>query len=363
MNRLASTVICFLTCLFASLAFAQTPTPHPDLATADWSVKQAKVLNAESNDAVFEFMLNLFGLADLGSNIGKVCEFHFADLRHSGLLSLVVSYDSGGTSDCNEVEIFDKNPGGIEDYDFNSSPPNYFDSIEDIKGDGHHELIVDIDFAAGSRNRHCTASWPVVYAWDGTGYSDLSGQYKGYYQRTLGSLQKEIAAAESQKARAQQESAAQRTEPAASVGRGISVSPQFTDETTPRTFNFAQAAPLSPPPPLSPPDSEELDCNKAEAAKIERFLGISRDAGMSEAIKWANSDYPYEREFAVSNIADIKTAQAIGYLRTLSNDPDRDVASGAKELLKYVTTNSGPITYPTIRGSAVLGNTGYPPAK
>jgi hypothetical protein len=40
MNRLPATVLCFLTCLFASFAFAKTPTPPPVLQSADWSVKQ-----------------------------------------------------------------------------------------------------------------------------------------------------------------------------------------------------------------------------------------------------------------------------------------------------------------------------------
>ena len=39
---------------------------------------------------------------------GKACEFQFADLHHSGTLSLVIAYDNGGTAECNDVEIIDK---------------------------------------------------------------------------------------------------------------------------------------------------------------------------------------------------------------------------------------------------------------
>src|ERR1700686_141866 len=43
---------------------------------------------------------------------------------------------------------------------------------------------------------------------------------------------------------------------------------------------------IPPKAPASPLESSELSCTKAEAAKIERFLGISHDAGMGDAIKW-----------------------------------------------------------------------------
>lgn len=75
-------------------------------------------------------------------------------------------------------------------------------------------------------------------------------------------------------------------------------------------------------------------CTKAEAAKIERFLGISRDAGMSDAIKWASSDDPNKREFAADLFRDIGTPAAIEYLRTLSNDWNSMVADIAKSDLE-----------------------------
>jgi hypothetical protein len=99
-------------------------------------------------------MNGLWGNTDLTPGNGKVCEFHFADLNDSGKLSLVVSYDSGGTSDCNEVEIFDKSPAGIVDYEFQAGGNDgYFDSIEDLNGDGNNELIMDKMFASGRSNR------------------------------------------------------------------------------------------------------------------------------------------------------------------------------------------------------------------
>jgi hypothetical protein len=93
----------------------------------------------------------------------------------------------------------------------------------------------------------------------------------------------------------------------------------------------------SPSPALAPaihPDLANADCTEAEAAKIERFLGISHDAGMSDANKWANSDDPNKREFAADVLEDIGTADAIEYLRTLSNDSNPEVANVAKTSLE-----------------------------
>ena len=61
MSLKAGLTIVFLSCVFASSSFAQTPAPLPNLATLDWSVKQAKILNTEPNDAVSKFINNLPG--------------------------------------------------------------------------------------------------------------------------------------------------------------------------------------------------------------------------------------------------------------------------------------------------------------
>jgi hypothetical protein len=85
---------------------------------------------------------------DVSSDMGEVCEFHFVDLRQSGQLSLLVSDDCGGAVDCNDVDVFDKSPAGIENYSLGMS---YFESIEDLNHDGHHQLVVDKVFAGGSQ--------------------------------------------------------------------------------------------------------------------------------------------------------------------------------------------------------------------
>ncbi len=293
MNKLTVVAFCLLACLYASFAAAETATPNPDLASADWSVKQAHKLNSESKETVWKFLNNLWRNDDL--IVGKLCEFRFADLRHSGELSLVVSYDAGGTADCNCVDIFEKCGAGIKDYDFQTPASSYFDSVEDINRDGNHQLVVYKVFASGGQpTGHCGATWPVIYAWTGTGYSDVSSHYKSYYKQQLVSLKKEIAAT----------------------------------------------------------DSSADDCTKAEAAKIERFLGLSRNAGLSDAIEWAASDDFQDRLFAIDVLSEIGTPKAIEQLRTLSRDPDRTVARDAKYELESVTDK--PVENPMVRGELVV---------
>jgi hypothetical protein len=77
--------------------------------------------------------------------------------------------------------------------------------------------------------------------------------------------------------------------------------------------------------------------------QIERFLGISRDAGMSDAIRWKNSEDPDDRSFAAWVLADIATPEAIKDLQTLSHDPNSSVAISGKYALRRVSR--GPVAY------------------
>jgi hypothetical protein len=329
--------------LYASFAFAQTAAPHPDLEAADWSVKQAQSLNAEPEKAVWELINNL-----LGVDLGKLCSFQFADLRHSGELSLAVTYDNGGNADCIDFDVIDKTPAGFEDFDFFADGQPFFEGIKDIYGDGKYEVVVGQSFASIGRD-HCAAVWPVIYAWDGSGYADVSSQFKGFYRQRLQELTRQLA-------------------------------PSPTPTAVPKQFHMVEGLPLRgtgaqlsggvvQPMPAAPSesasaqeasDTDDRDCLKAEAAKIERFLGISTDAGMLDAIKWKNSNNPYDREFAAWVLADTGTAEAIGDLRTLSKDPDPDVAATAEVAMKHA---GNPMVFPTIQGELLTEDTGAPSAK
>jgi len=220
-------------------------------------------------------------------------------------------------------------------------------------------LIVDEDFASGGQTDHCLAMWPVVYAWTSNGYSGVSSHYKSFYKQQLASLQKQIAAAEGQTEHTENRSAIQGIRPAAIAASGALPGQQPADHGSPRLPRKAEYLGVTVPQPLASPspDTGDLDCSKAEAAKIERFLGISRDAGTTDAIKWANSDDTHNRYFAKSILFDIGTPEAARYLRTLSNDPDRNIAMSAKNALMSVS-NKRPAVFPTIQGELLTQVTG-----
>ena len=342
----------FLVCMLAVPVATPARTSRDDLRKADWSVSAPHNLaeNPPANDAVWKFI----GLLPGRITFGKLCEFHFVDLRRNGTLSLVANDDGGGTVDCNIVEVFDKSGGSIEEYELPGYP-----EIEDINGDGHFELVVDDTVASeGSNDRdgmysHCEACracseiWPRVYAWTGMGYSEVSSQYPKYYERELGSLKKQIAAINAAEAAAKLPTSAVPT-PVQSAPR-VFTHGSFSMSQEQRTGMNQQGQTLSPsvavlrateavaspaPEAVETPDPGELDCLKAEAAKMERFLGTAKDAGMADAIRWANSNNPGERDFATNVLRDIGTVEALKYEQTLAHDSEHDVAASAKEELK-----------------------------
>jgi hypothetical protein len=374
MNKLIIAAVGLLICVYASFAGAYTTVPDTGLLSGDWSVKETAKLNAEPKDAVWKFINDQSGNSDLSPANGKLCYFKFVDLRHSGELSLVVADDNGGTAECNDVEILDKTRAGIEDYDFNQAGMSSYESIEEINGDGNHELVVNRIFDSGGID-HCTATWPVIYAWTGNNYSDVSRDYKGYYKQQLASLQKQIAAAEAQKELAEEGSSAENAGLTASADSEVAVGQQSGDESPPSappptgehgpSASFSAVKQSPPMPPSQPlalpqPDQGELDCTKAEAAKIERFIGISRDAGMSDAVKWTESNDPITRRFGTSILSDIGTQEAIEDLQTLSNDLDRNVAMSAKASLASVKT---PTVNSTIQGELLTKDSNESSAK
>jgi hypothetical protein len=189
----------------------------------------------------------------------------------------------------------------------------------------------------------------VIYAWTGNGYSDVSSQYPKYYRQQLACLRKEIQRAEAQKESYEQQQAENKS-PAVpmattekpllfgTAGNRREGSGETAPPMPPPTMENGSAQPELQPAPVPRPqrDSYELDCTKVEAAKIKRFLGISSNAGMSDAIRFAESENPSGREYASDLLYDIGTAEAMRYLETLSRDPDQKVARSAKVSLSAI---------------------------
>jgi hypothetical protein len=114
--------------------------------------------------------------------------------------------------------------------------------------------------------------WPTIYAWTGSNYTNVSAQsqFQPFYRQQLAA---------------------------------------------------AQA--------ISPPD----DCSKAEAAKLQRILGMDPNAGLADAINWAKSRDSDDREFAAAILADIGTSRSLPYLQTLAHDSDGVLAKIANGFL------------------------------
>ncbi|MFZ0889333.1 MAG: HEAT repeat domain-containing protein [Candidatus Binataceae bacterium] len=319
-----------VSCVFASSPWAA----QQDLAAADWSVKSPYSLatNPPSDDAMLALLNKLTPYGELHQK-DTICSSRFADLRRSGNLSLVVSVGDGRFC---YPSIIDKTASGFEHYMF--QPHTGIEKIEDLAGNGNLEVIVDTGFTGYYGVHHCEAFWPVIYAWTGSGYTDVSSQYKGYYEQQLKSLNALPSAIE----QAQAPAAGQAPEHGPTIMAPV---PPLVTGTSSSSSNGIPMRPVAVPTPEAPSSPAATpaaipklanDCTEAEAGKIERFLGISRDAGMSDAIKWANSDDSNRRDFAAAVLADIGTPDAIEYLRSLSNDTNREVAGTAKIYLEAV---------------------------
>jgi hypothetical protein len=369
-QQLSALIAGFVLCLgFARNSLAVSP----DLGSLDWSVRASHSLAAipPGEDAVKAFMSKLDGS---GPDYPRgICYARFADLEHSGTLSLVVSEADGRFC---HLFVVDKSAGNLQEYGFDLAHGADGPEIKDLAGDGNLELVVPADLTGYQRAEHCVAQWPVIYGWTGNGYSDVSRRYKAYYQAQLASLESEIAP-EGQDAGAENQSFVQEDAPtanshhgevavdrpvrveSASAALGSDPSGQGSGAQGPSASFHGPAAPLLPPPKRTPPPPEQLgsDCTRAEAAKIQRFLGISRDAGMGNAIRWANSNDPTDREFAAWVLADIGTPKAVRYLRTLSRDANREVAIAGKYALEQA--NGGPTKYKVERESDI-DETGMP---
>jgi hypothetical protein len=298
--RVAATAFLALCCMLASssyaLAASSIPTPPLNLASSDWSVKASPNLvtkppPASVVDTFIKTQENLaIGYADV---LLRVCSFHFADLRHDGSLSLVAGTDSSGRGLCRQVDVLDKKASGFQIFEITGSigaGADASDTIKDIRRNGNLQLVIDEDFTMDQGVAQCAASWPVIYAWTGRDYTNVSAQFREFYQQKLASLVAEIPKLPS-------------------GGPGSNPGDQGYEEQARR------------------------ECLAAETAKIQRFLGVSRDSGLNEAIEWAKESNSAKRIFAAEILADIDTPEARKYLEALTKDSDQRVGFLARRWL------------------------------
>ena len=282
-----------------------------------------------SKQAVWNLVAHVWG-EDWDGDRDKICSFRFADLRHSGELSLVAIIDGGSAVvSCDLLAILDRTPAGFEEYDYiwaglRSDDVNDF--LKDIDNDGNLKIVVQPYSVPTGEDLP-----PVIYAWTGSDYTNVSSRYPKYYRDWLASLKKEIAT--SQKEREVQLEAT----PTPSTRNGIMIVVPAPSGSGPAPAPTAY--PMRPEQPegtvtTEPEPDYDLDAKLALAAKIERFLGAN-DAGMTNAIGWANSPDPHERKLAAQVFADMATPDALIYEQTLSHDSDHDVAKFASRQIKY----------------------------
>jgi len=178
------------------------------------------------------------------------------------------------------MSIIDKTPSGFESFGASGEiGTDAAAAIQDLHHDGHLEILLPYGLATFPQT--CAANWTSIYAWTSANYTNVSNQFMDFYQRRLDQLDRIIPALGS-----------------APDQNGYSLS--------------------------------DKECLEAEASAIKRFLGVSPDAGVEQAIRLSNSKDRLAREFGTVLLIEIGTASAREQLQRLSNDADWAVRTEAK---------------------------------
>lgn len=285
-----------------SCALASSTDPQrPKMASYDWSVKVSP--NLASKPPSMKILVNFLNFVldsageldpDIGQgesddeHAGYVCSFHFADLRGNNSLSLVVGLGVPNRPSCRNVYVIDKTASGFEVYTTGGSIGDGGDvagNIKDLKHDGHLEYVYYDSLA--SRSTRCIPSWPVIYAWRGDGYKNVSDEFKDFYRQKIDSLNQIIA--------------------------------KLQDERGPEGY-----------------DLDDKQCLEEQVARIKKFLAIAPNEGLDEAAKLAKSNDPAEREHAAYLLGGIGTPEAQKCLQALSQDSDAAVAYMGKRYMQQI---------------------------
>ncbi|HYB90622.1 MAG TPA: hypothetical protein VEC38_06220 [Candidatus Binataceae bacterium] len=272
------------------LSFASGPAaPRAKLASYDWSTTASPNLGRNPPPKkLVENLIRSLELAETGFSImgdkdgTYVCSFTFADLRHNGMYSLVAGIGVTDRPSCRGITIIDKTSAGFESCGQGGEIGSGSDvaaQIRDLNHDGHLEIL--LSYGLGSLEQRCAANWTAIYAWTGNGYTNVSDQFKDFYRQRLDLVKRIIP----------------------------------TLGPIPNQEGYALS---------------DKECLEAEASAITRFLGISADAGLDQAIRLTESKDRLEREFGTILLIQIGTPETRKLLEKLVNDPDYGVAMYAK---------------------------------
>lgn len=192
MNRQAACAFGFIIALWSLIVAPSVKSAsEPLLATSDWSVKAADDLAASppaKSDVLA--LLNELWSDRSGFDADDLETFRFVDLRRSGTLSLVIQ-QPGSRCEDGEVDVIDKDSSGFAIYSISENRFEADEIIQDLKGDGHLELVVDGTYVF----QDCAdydAVFPVIYTWTGGGYADVSDRFPGFYRHRLQTLKSRL---------------------------------------------------------------------------------------------------------------------------------------------------------------------------
>jgi hypothetical protein len=290
----------------SALAAGSTSAAHSGLASYDWSVKASPNLESypPPQTIVESFFssvqTSVWGDSDLGSG-ESVCSFRFVDLRHDGVLSLVAGIGVTERS-CSNIYIVDKTASSLEIYlsgGANDAGRDVSARIADLRHDGSLEFLIEDEL--GSITGQCSARWIAIYAWTGSNYTNVSDRFRDFYQQRLDSLNKKTSALQ--------------------------------------PFKYKGAS-------YEPPEKE---CLEDEAAKIQRFLGISSEAGLGQAICLANDKDWAKRNFAAEMLGEIGTPKARRYLETMVKDSDLYMAKASLSVLAKGPMQDAPAAFQLLK--------------
>lgn len=278
----------------ARFAHAGPITERSQLWSYDWSSKASPNLAETkfSTKDIERFVASLDKSTDDETILGEpggtyVCSFGFADLRHNGVLSLAVGFGVTDRPSCNTVTIINRTSSGFQLYSsggVTGSASDIPSCIKDLRHDGNLQFAYDYGLTVFPQQ--CVANWTTIFAWTGSNYTNVSDRFKEFYRERLKLLSKVIPALQ----------------------------------------------PISGPSGYSLRDKE---CLEAEAAAIKRFLGMSTDAGMDQAIRLAASPERLARQFGTVLLIQIGTPEARKYLEKLAGDSDYGVARYARDALAF----------------------------
>ncbi len=165
MSPIKRITVLWACCALALPTIARGAAPQDVLASYDWSAKATPNLttNPPPRDVVAAFIAGGSYLQPVQAPY-HLCAFAFADLRHTGNLSLVASADVSGRMFCSDLFIVDKDSSQFEVRDIvvsrGASENDVGHIIKDLNGDGNLVLVGSKDLTGYMGGMNVSRSGP-----------------------------------------------------------------------------------------------------------------------------------------------------------------------------------------------------------